>query len=145
MGLTSSLKGTRSFQLHTFKNYFQISSPQGQKMDESRERRDVFFHNDVQKLTSIVPIISGQCSKGIGGFSKTTQTAAEKLSFVSLGQGQAQWMYPTGWATALAELCPLSTEQLVSTGSKLLFPGPRGLKLCGYSKLMVRMKTLDLT
>lgn len=81
MGIISSLKGAFAFQFHKFKNYFQIALPQVQKSDESQERQKVSFYNDVQKLTSIVTIISGQFFQVIGSFNKTT---AEKLSFVNL-------------------------------------------------------------
>lgn len=83
MGIISSLKGAFSFQFHKFKNYFQISVPQVQKSDESQERQKVSFHNDVQKLTSIVTI-SGQFFQVIGSFNKTIRTTVGKLSFVNL-------------------------------------------------------------
>lgn len=112
MGIISSLMGVLTFSFHKFKNYFQISLPQVQKSDELGEVQEGFFHNDVQKLTSIVTIISGQSFKVIGSGNKTTKTKAEKMSSVNLKQGLTQWKLSdwlsncTSWGFVC---CPLNS------------------------------------
>lgn len=113
MGIISSPKGAFSFQFHKFKNYCQISVPQVQNSDESQERQKVFFHNEDQRLTSIVTT-SGQFFQVIGSFNRTT---AGKLSFINFWQGLAQGNYrlaePWPW---LGLGCPLNSSFLQKAG-----------------------------